>query len=132
MQNSKNPLRIYFKIAIFLLFCFIVNMCMKYTRGKGLFESNWEVVHKFVTIAGLGIFIYFYHYKSIVAWYVILITFIFLLPLLFLIPLPENSKISSAKLLFILTIFWILVCSDLLIRYKPYKKHLEEFKEQGV
>jgi len=127
-MQSLNPLRIYLKVGVLVLFCFAVNLYIKYHRGQDLFASNWEIVHKTVVLLGVGIFACFYHNKSIVAWYVILGTVLLLLPLMFLIPMPQISRISPGKFSLLLSGFWIYVCCDLLFRYKSYKKYLDDMK----
>lgn len=125
MQATSNPLRIHFRIAVFLLFCMAFSFCIRLIGNKSIFASGWEIVHKLTVVIGLATFIFLYIRKSMLAWYAVAITFACVLPFFFLITLPESSKISVPKLQIILVILWILACSDLWFKRNRYNEYVE-------
>jgi hypothetical protein len=129
MQNQKNPLRVHFAAALSLLFFSLLEACMVFIRGNGLSEIStysWTMIHKIIYFIGFSLFILFYVKKSLAAWYVLIVMFTIILPVSFLIGIVGNSITISGRFFMLLAIFWCFICSDLLNRYKSYKKHLED------
>ena len=128
MKEAKNPLRIFFNVAICALLVDLLNISLKaykIIKPSDMVSFTWNSIQKFVVITGLLIFIYYYIRKSMVAWYVWMAICFISLPLLFLIdlPVPEDSKISSMQILIILLICWVLASLSVAVRYKSYKNY---------
>lgn len=131
MQRTKNPLRVHFRVASLILFCELLNICLKFIRANGSsggFVSGWSIVHKAVALIGLGTFIWFYIRNKMWAWYTLSTMFAVILPLLFLmdIPIAENARVSRTQLLTLLVGFWVFIFSDLLIKYRSYRAYITD------
>jgi hypothetical protein len=130
MKDTRNPLRIYFNVSLFVLILDLINLCVRTRNVKDyhgvMADLNWISTHKFMIIIGLLIFIYFYSHKRLAAWYTLMVIFLFTLPMLFLMDFGEISKISPTNILVMLSICWVLACSSLLFKYKNYKKYIKD------
>jgi len=130
MQKTENPLKFSFRVIVFILVLDLLRVCVKLVRLDNFSEMlslslTWVVIHQIVAFGSFAIFIYFYMRKSLMAWYVLMVTLFLVLPALFLIGVPRTLKPLSPKALILMSLFWVVACSYLFFKYKPYKNFIE-------
>jgi len=125
MQDTENPLRFHFCMVIAILAIDLIKLFLKLTilndfPAIEILPLNLSVILHIVIFAGFFVFLYFYIRNSMMAWYSLFITFCLIVPFF----LKSNSfyKHSSIALL----ILWVIFCSELLIKYKFYKKYVND------